>query len=318
MKGVPDHHLYDDKSGRVDELSVNVAMLDGVPNQIPARLRQQELNQAGIVTRKQAMEAGLSADKIAWLLKQGAWRQVFRGTYATFTGSLNREAWLWAAVLYAGRGAYLSHRTAAKINRLTDDAPPVVDVTIPASRRVLAPEGVVIHLSCRRPMIWTPPGIPPYSIAEEAVLDLVQAAEDRDEVIALVTSGFNRRLLTEKHLMAVVQARRQLRWRHELHEIISLAAGGTHSPLEYRHDVNVQRAHGLPEPVKQAKFRKPDGTTGYRDRYYPQYGGLIIELDGKRFHSDGDRDRERDNHATVTGATLRYGWSDVTRRACET
>ena len=90
--------------------------------------------------------------------------------------------------------------------------------------------------------------------------------------------------------------------------------------LEYRHDRDVQRAHGLPEPVKQDRFRKPDGGWGYRDRCYPQYGRLVIELDGRRFHPDEQRstDTERDNQAAVTGATLRYGWDDVTRRACET
>jgi hypothetical protein len=82
----------------------------------------------------------------------------------------------------------------------------------------------------------------------------------------------------------------------------------------------VQRAHGLPEPVKQARFRKPDGTWGYRDRHYPDYGGLAIELDGKRFHPDERRghDQDRDNTAAVSGATLRYGWTDVTQQACET
>lgn len=299
-------------------MSVAVAMLDGVPNLTPAPLRQQILNQAGIVTRKQAIRAGLSADKVAWLLKQGTWRTVFRGTYATFTGPTERKALLWAAVLYAGQGAYLSHRTAAILNRLTDDTPSVIDVTIPSNRRVEVPKGLTIHLSSHKPMIWTPPGTPPYSIAEETVLDLVQGVTDKDEVIALVTSGFNRKLLTENHLKAVARTRKKLRWRDELDEIISLAAGGAHSPLEYRHDRDVQRAHGLPEPVKQAKFRKPDGTNGYRDRYYPQYGGLVIELDGKRYHPDDQRDRERDNQAAVTGTTLRYGWVDVTRKACET
>lgn len=169
-------------------------------------------------------------------------------------------------------------------------------------------------------MVWRPPGVPPYTIAEETVIDLVQAAANEDDVIALVTSGFNRKLLTESHLRVVAQTRKKLRWRDELDEIISMAAGGTHSVLEYRHDRDVQRAHGLPEPVKQAKFRKSDGTYGYRDRYYPQYGGLVIELDGKRFHlgEQRGRDRERDNQAAVAGSTLRYGWSDVTRKACET
>jgi hypothetical protein len=222
--------------------------------------------------------------------------------------------------LYAGQGAYLSHRTAAEISRLLDEQPQAIDVTIPASRRVIPPEGVVIHLSSRKAMLWRPPGIPPYTIAEETAIDLVQAAANEDDVIALITGGFNRRLFTESHLRRVAQTRKKLRWRRELDEIISMAAGGTHSVLEYRHDRDVQRAHGLPEPVKQARFRKPDGTNGYRDRYYPQYGGLVIELDGRRFHPDErrGRDQERDNQAAVTGSTLRYGWSDVTRDACET
>lgn len=109
--------------------------------------------------------------------------------------------------------------------------------------------------------------MPPYSIAEETVLDLVQAATDEDEFVALITSGFNRRILTENHLRALARARKKLRWRQELDEVISLAAGGAHPVLEYRHDRDVQRTHGLPEPVKQAKFAKPDGTTGFRDRY---------------------------------------------------
>ena len=277
-------------------------------------------NQAGLVSRRQALGAGLTRGMIDAKIKFGWWELVHEGVYKTFTGQLTRDGLLWAAVLHAGRGAYLSHGTAAEINRLTDDAPPAIDVTIPGNRRVIAPKGIIIHRSTHKAMTWRPPGIPPYSIAEQTVIDLVQAAADKDEIVAVVTSGFNRNLLTENHLRAVARTREKLRWRHDLDEIISMAAGGTHSPLEYRHDTDVQRAHGLPEPVKQAKFLKPDGTSGYRDRYYPQYGRLVIELDGKRFHPDDQRglDRERDNQAAVTGSTLRYGWNDVTRKACET
>jgi hypothetical protein len=301
-------------------LSVLRSRMGRVSNDIPPRLEALARNQAGVVSRRQALSAGMTRGMIDAKVESGWWGQVHAGVYKTFTGLLTRDALLWAAVLYAGQGAYLSHGTAAEINRLTADAPSVIDVTIPASRRVVAPKGVIIHHSSHKPMIWRPPGIPPYSLAEETVVDLVQAAADKDDIVALVTSGFNRKLLTENYLRAVAQTRKKLRWRHELDEIISLAAGGTHSPLEYRHDTDVQRAHGLPEPVKQAKFRKPDGTNGYRDRYYPQYGRLVIELDGKRFHADDQRgrDQERDNQAAVIGSTLRYGWNDVTRKSCET
>jgi very-short-patch-repair endonuclease len=272
------------------------------------------------VSRPQALSSGLTRGMIDALVRAGWWRQVHPGVYATFTGPMTWDARLWAAVLYAGRGAYLSHETAAEINRLADSPSQVINVTIPANRRITPPKGVVIHVSSRKAMLWQPPGTPPYTIAEETVIDLVRAARDKDDVIALVTSGFNRKLLTESHLRTVAQAHKKLRWRRDLDEIIPLAAGGTHSVLEYHHDWDVQRAHGLPEPVKQAKFRKPDGTNGYRDRYYPQYGGLVIELDGKRFHPDEQRgrDQERDNQVAVTGSTLRYGWSDIFRKACET
>jgi very-short-patch-repair endonuclease len=314
------YRLYVHKSGKAAGLSVPSLIIGGVNNEVPSKLLAIVSNQAGVVSRSQALSSGLTRGTIDARVTFGRWKQLYLGVYATFTGHITREAQLWAAVLYAGRGAYLSHETAAEINRLADSQSLVINVTIPANRRVRAPQGVVIHMSSHKPMVWSPPGIPPYSIAEETVIDLAQAATDKDDVIALITSGFNRKLLTESHLRAVAQTRKKLRWRHELDEIISMAAGGTHSVLEYRHDRDVQRAHGLPEPVKQARFRKPDGTNGYRDRYYPEYGGLVIELDGKRFHRDEqrDRDQERDNQVAVTGSTLRYGWSEVTHKTCET
>jgi hypothetical protein len=289
-------------------------------NDIPAVLCQQARHQGGVVCRKQALAAGMSAEKIVWLLERGTWQRILRGVYRTFSGPVTREAQLWAAVLYAGKGAYLSHETAAELNRLRDSRSLAIHVTVPVKRRIVPPRDMVIHRSSQRPMVWRPPGFPPYSIAEQTVIDLIQVASAEDDVISLVTAGFNRRLLTADYFRAVVQTHKKLRWRHQLDEIITMAAGGTHSPLEYRHDRDVQRAHGLPEPVRQARFSKPDGSAGYRDRYYPQYGGLVIELDGRRFHAGerGDLDRVRDNQAAVTGATLRYGWDDVTRRACET
>jgi hypothetical protein len=301
-------------------LSALECILGQVSTEIPRSLRERSSRQSGAITRRQALESGLPLKAIEWKLATGTWQQVYRGVYLTAAGPVDRVTRLWAAVLAAGPGAYLSHETAAEVGRLADLPSPKIQVTIPASRRVMPLQGVVIHTSSRKAMVWRPLGIPPFTIAEETVVDLVHAALNYDDVVALVTAGFNRRLLTENDLRLVAQGRKKLRWRRELDEIITMAAGGAHSPLEHRHDRDVQRAHGLPEPVRQAKFAKPDGSVGYRDRCYPQYGGLVIELDGKRFHPDERRglDQERDNQAAVTGSTLRYGWTDVTRRACET
>src|SRR5262249_48508532 len=61
--------------------------------------------QAGVVSRQQALDAGLTEKAIEWKLRTGAWQRLHRRVYATFTGNLSREARLWAAVLRVGPGA---------------------------------------------------------------------------------------------------------------------------------------------------------------------------------------------------------------------
>jgi very-short-patch-repair endonuclease len=291
-----------------------------VKNEVPRSLREQVSLQAGVISRQQALSAGLPGEVVAWRVRSGRWTTIYPGIYTTFTGAVSRNAQLWATVLYAGPQAQLSHHTAAELHRLSDEPCPLVHVSIPGSRRVRPPDGVLIHRRSRLASPWQPVGLPPHTFIDETIIDLVGAALNLDEVIAVVTSAFGRKLASEAHLKRLAAERARLRWRKELDQIIDECVRGGHSPLEYRHDRDVQRAHGLPEPVKQARFRKQDGSWGYRDRFYPQYGGLVIELDGKRFHPEEQRgqDTERDNQAAVTGATLRYGWDSVTRRPCET
>jgi hypothetical protein len=286
---------------------------------MPAGLLEQARWQAGLVTREQALRAGLSSNAITSKVVHARWAQVHRGVYATFTGPLDQDVRLWAAVLYAGPGARLSHQTAAALIRLADRPSPLIHVAIPATRRVRPPHGVVIHISSRESSGWRfARGVPPHTFAEETVIDLVHAATDLDDAIAYVTRAFARNLTSEERLRLEAAARKKLRWRADLDEIIPRAAGGAHSVLEYRYERDVEQAHGLPPASKQARFTKPDGSRGRRDRYYEEYG-LVIELDGRQYHPDERRglDQARDNDATAAGgSTLRYGWVDVTRKQC--
>jgi hypothetical protein len=290
-------------------------------NKIPPALRGIIAEQAGLVSRRQVLRAGLSRNMIDSKVRHGLWQQVHLGVYATFTGVLEWDARLWAAVLYAGPGALLSRETAAEVLRLTDQRIPVIQVTIPESRRVRPPHGVRIHRSSFDYPRWRPMrGIPPHTFYADTIVDLVAAADSRDDVVAWVSRGIARRLVTKAELTAAVGARNRLRWRDQLDEIIGTVADGSHFPLEYRYDRDVERAHGLPPAVRQAKFVMPDGTRGFRDRYYENYG-LIVELDGAGYHpaEQRGRDQARDNDAVVTaGATLRYGWTDVATAPCST
>ncbi|HUN36051.1 MAG TPA: hypothetical protein VMU95_28975 [Trebonia sp.] len=115
---------------------------------------------------------------------------------------------------------------------------------------------------------------------------MAESCQNVDDVYGWVTRAFGRKNVRVNPVMLLlaVRMRKKLRWRVELNEAIVAAAEGAHSALELLWDRNVERAHGLPISSKQVPFKKPDGTTGYRDREYSPWG-LIIELDGKRAHA---------------------------------
>ncbi|HET9078950.1 MAG TPA: type IV toxin-antitoxin system AbiEi family antitoxin domain-containing protein [Trebonia sp.] len=288
---------------------------------IPPSLRQVIAEQAGVVSRQQLLRAGVSRSTIDSKVKRGRWQQVHRGVYCTFTGEVKWEARLWAAALYAGPGALLSHETAAEILGLANRRNPVIQVTVPACRRVHPQEGLAIHRSTFDYPRWRPQrGVPPHTFYAETIIDLVASAGTLDDAVAWVSRGIARNKISAAQLTAAARARRRFRWGEQIGDLIAQVAGGSHFPLEFRYDRDVERAHGLPPATKQSRFTKPDGTKGFRDRCYERYG-LIVELDGLEFHDEEQRvrDRARDNDAVVTvGATLRYGWPDVNRTPCET
>jgi Transcriptional regulator, AbiEi antitoxin len=288
--------------------------------ELPSTLRNLARYQNGVISRSQALRAGLSAGMIKHRISSHRWRQIHRGVYATFTGIPGRSAQLWAAILSAGPGAVLSHETAAELHRLTDKPADLIHVTIPVRRRVTAVSGVILHRSKRAGEIVLGDSNPPRTRVEETVLDLTQTAATFDDVCGWVTRAFARDLTDEARLLAAMRQRAQLRWRADLHELVTAAAGGDHSVLEFRYDRDVERAHGLPESTRQAPLAAPGGRMGRRDRLYQEYA-VVIELDGRMAHpvESQRKDTARDNAAAADGLrTLRYGWTDVRRHACAT
>jgi hypothetical protein len=280
--------------------------------------------QKGVVTRRQLLTAGFSREAIAQKLERGRWQQLYRGVYATFTGPVPREAWLWAAVLRAGPGAVLSHWTAAELHGLV--APPEPDedlssgihVTVPATRRVRVP-GIVIHMSGRIAQATQPNREPARTTVEDTVLDLTQASRTFDQVCGWITKACGRRLTTEEKLRAALAPRKKLAFRQEIEDSLAAAGIGVHSVLEFHYLENVERAHGLPVSMHQVRV-VVDGKNAYRDVYYEQFR-VAVELDGRVAHPD--EDRAQDNHRDVVAGTegiqtCRYVWHQVTERPCET
>jgi hypothetical protein len=303
----------------VGQMSVGAYTLFGMERELPSTLRNLARYQFGVVSRSQALRSGLTEDMIKFRVRSDRWRQIHPGVYATFTGTPGRGAQMWAAVLSLGRGAVLSHETAAELHGLIDKPASLIHVTVPRQRHLVAVSGISIHRSARAVEAVLVHSNPPRTKVEETVLDLTQTAPTFDDVCGWVTRAFARELTDETRLRAAMGRRPKLRWRADLGELIAAAAGGDHSVLEYRYDRDVERAHGLPEARRQVPFTGPGGHTGRRDRVYEDYA-LVIELDGRLAHPVESqwKDRARDNAAAVDGKqTLRYSWTQVRRAPCE-
>jgi Transcriptional regulator, AbiEi antitoxin len=287
-------------------------------NEFPADYARLLYRQGGVFSRAQAISIGFSDSTIDARVRRGTWRRVYPGVYRERHDALTGPGQLWAALLYAGRGAVLSHQTAGYLGGLIGKPDRVVHVTVPQSRRVQRQPGLRVYRSRRAAGLALADASLPRTSVAETLLDLSEQTATFDVVYDMVCGAISRGLTTEADLLAALAARPRLAWRGELHPMIAAAAAGDHSVLELRYTRDVERRHGLPRSVRQVPFVTDDGQRGRRDRGYPEYG-LIVELDGQLGHTGTavSKDRARDRAAAVAGQqSMRFGWQEVAYQAC--
>ncbi|WP_327010890.1 hypothetical protein OHA72_28665 [Dactylosporangium sp. NBC_01737] len=270
--------------------------------------------QAGVLTRRQALASGLTDDQIRFRLRSGRWQRASAGVYYTFSGEPPRPAVLWAALLAAGPAAVLTHQTAAELIGLIDRPESPIHVSVPSQQHVKAVAGVWLHRRHRSP-VAAPSREPARTGAEDTVVDLTQTAKDVDTAVGWIAQACARRLTTPERLRTAFAARRRLHWRDALTAAVADVAAGCHSVLELRYLRDVERPHGLPTGTRQR--RRQQRATTYSDVEYEPFG-LVVELDGRAAHEDSGRDQRRDQAGAMRGrVTLRFGWADVHRRPCD-
>lgn len=286
--------------------------------ELPDRCYAVAALQRGILSRRQALAFGADANVIGTRLRSERWQLVYRGVYATFTGELGRDAFMWAALLRAGPAAILSHYSAAEIDGLSDRPVAAIHVTIPERRRVLDAPGIIVHRSDR---IWSarhPSRMPPRTRIEETVLDLADGAMTLDDAVSWLARACGRRLTTAHRLTQAMDSRKKMRRRTDLAIALADVGDGVHSLLEYRYVRYAERPHGLPPAVRQAPVIIA-GRRRYLDNLYQAYG-VGTELDGNAAHPIEERWRDihRDNGAAEAGLEiLRYSMADVMERPCQ-
>src|SRR5215467_4292757 len=159
--------------------------------------------QEGVLTREQALGAGLSRRLIDGRLESGRWQRLHRGVFATFSGPVPRGALLWGAVLRAGENSALSHATAAELWKLADQPSAAIHVSVPKQSGSLDIPGLMLHYSSRLPGARHPARLPPQTTLEETVLDLADQSRTAEDAVAWAIKACQRRLSTPDRITAV-------------------------------------------------------------------------------------------------------------------
>lgn len=283
-------------------------------------LRDQELlslglSNEGVVDLGGCEQAGITEDKLRWLVSSGRWQTIYPRTFATFSGPLPYDARLQAAVLYAGAGAALSHETAGALQGLCSQ-PDRVHVVVRYEREVANQPGLVVHRSRTITSRDISSANPPRTNIERTVLDLLAGKRTANAALGLIGDAIRTRRTNAERLRIAVHDAPCVRWRRLVLDALPDVAAGAQSPLELR-DAQLRRRHGLPLGRRQAA-RRGDGAE-YLDVLIEPYG-VHIELDGRLGHDRATerwRDMRRDNRSEIAQLRhLRYGWADVVDRPC--
>ncbi|WP_226382384.1 hypothetical protein [Pseudonocardia oceani] len=275
--------------------------------------------QAGVVHVRQLRAFGVTEAMLLAQVEGERWRWIVHGVYATFTGPLPQASRVWAALLYGGAAAVLSHRTAAAAWGLAPVDPGPVHITVPyGASAVSQGDLVVVHRSRahRHIVVATDP---PRTSAADTVIDVAVEEDDARAactvLTGLMTGARVRPLDVERRLVE----RPPRRYRRALAAAVGRVRHGVQSALEELYAVEVEQAHGLPPAVRQVPV-VVDGTTLWEDAVYDHLGvPLTVRLDG-RTHLRDDvafRDRRRDNAAELAGRSrLVFGWADLSADPC--
>ncbi|WP_028068155.1 DUF559 domain-containing protein [Solirubrobacter soli] len=265
----------------------------------------------GLVTTTELLGQGLTSAAITKRVARGALRRWYPGVYSYGPGELSREAEWMAAVLAAGDGAVLSHRSAAALWEVRRDWRVISDVLAPRGRR---PKGPVLVHGYRRldPRdVTVHKGIPVTTVARTLVdladvLTAHQLAKVIDEA-----AHWNRFDLKETYAsMRRANGRRNLGVLDRAIGLYIAGSAGTKSRNEDAFLTLLQLA-GFPEPLVNVELAGEEA-----DCHWPEHK-LVVEVDGPGHRRPTARrtDRRKDEAWHAAGYTvLRFTDTDINER----
>ena len=250
--------------------------------------------QKGIVTYAQLRAAGLSPGKIKRSVRIGAFHRLYLGVYAVGHTALAPWARELAALLACGKGAIISHWSAALLWGLIDRAPAQVDVTL-TSRRCRHKAGIALHqaLGLDKRDLRVRHNVPVTSPAR-TLIDLA-AVTGTDELERLVAEARIKRLIRPAELEKALERHRGRNGAGRMRDLRRAEGrpGITRSKAERILRRMLGRAD-LPQPRTNVRLRSA-GRTYETDFLWPSEK-VVVEVDSWGFHGHRaafERDRRK-------------------------
>ena len=160
--------------------------------------------QHGVVSVRQLRDLGFTARQVEWLTEHGHLHRLYRGVYAVGHLKLTRDGRLAAALLAAGDGAFLSHRTAAALQRLRNLNLRRIDVTV-AGAAVRPRQGIRIHRTSETPVRGEVTELNGLRVSTvPRLLVELAATETQDELGRLIDEAVRKRAFDHANLRTAI------------------------------------------------------------------------------------------------------------------
>lgn len=254
--------------------------------------------QHGVVARCQLLELGLTPQAIGYRISIGRLHVIHRGVYAVGHRHITvRGRWM-AAVLACGKGAVLSHRSAAALWDFLSVGRPPIDVTTPHRGGRSIPRIRRHRVRHLPPEDTTEVDRIPVTTVARTLFDLAEIL-DLGRLERAFEAAERAELLDMRAIHMTAQRNPGRRAHKQLRALLpSLAAPEpTRSELERLFN-RVCRLAGLPPPQLNVLVERLEVDALWRDQR------LIVEVDSWEFHKTRaafERDRARDAALLVAG-----------------
>lgn len=253
--------------------------------------------QYGVISRAQALSAGMTPRAIAFALRPGSGTSSMQGTCVIAGSAPVWEQRAAAASLWAGPAAALSHLTAAAVFELRSHRPLVIDVT---TQRKISTAGVRVHRCELTSIDVMRVGSLPVTTPVRTLLDLA-AVLDEDRLEDCLEEALHRRLvrLPELHARFVALGTRGRKGAGRLHRLLEMR-GEAWAPNESEFESMLfrvlWRAH-LPLPERQYEVWDGPNFIARLNFAYPNKR-VAIFADSYKWHGRGAHGRRTSISAT--------------------